>query len=45
MSFQDKYSEYKQRKEARAFFNKNNNEKICGKDYVVAIGIVVISEM
>ncbi|MFQ8706768.1 MAG: hypothetical protein ACLR9T_11975 [Thomasclavelia sp.] len=39
MSFQDKYSEYKQRKEARAFFNKNNNEKICGKDYVVAIGI------
>ncbi|WP_455684618.1 hypothetical protein [Thomasclavelia sp.] len=37
MSFQERYSEYKQRKEARAFFNKNNNEKVCGKDYVIAL--------
>lgn len=39
MSFQEKYSEYKQRKEAQAFFNKNNNEKVCGKDYVIALVI------
>ena len=38
MSFQDRYSEYKQRKEARDFFNKNNNEKVCSKDYVIAVG-------
>lgn len=38
MSFQDRYSEYKQRKEARDFFNKNNNEKVCSKDYVIAFG-------
>lgn len=37
MSFQDKYAEYKQRKEARNFFNKNNNEKVLGKDYLIAI--------
>ena len=27
MSFQEKYQEYKQRKEAKAFFNQNNAEK------------------
>lgn len=37
MSIQDKYDEYKQRKEAQAFFNKNNNEKVYGKDYVIAL--------
>ena len=33
MSFQEKYEEYKQRKEAQAFFNQNNDQKVYGKDY------------
>lgn len=37
MSFQDKYEEYKQRKEARDFFNQNNDQKVLGKDYIIAI--------
>lgn len=37
MSFQDKYEDYKQRKEARDFFNRNNDEKVSGKDYLIAI--------
>lgn len=37
MSFQDKYEEYKQRKEARDFFNRNNDEKVRGIDYIIAI--------
>lgn len=43
MSIKDKYSEYKERKEARAFFNRHNNEKVYGKDYLTAIivGIIV----
>ena len=36
MSFQEKYQEYKQRKEAKAFFNQNNAEKVLGKDYLIA---------
>ena len=36
MSFQEKYQEYKQRKEAKAFFNQNNAEKVLGKDYLMA---------
>lgn len=36
MSFQEKYQEYKQRKEAKAFFNQNNTEKVLGKDYLMA---------
>lgn len=36
MSLQEKYQEYKQRKEAKAFFNKNNSEKVSGKDYLIA---------
>ena len=34
MSFQEKYEEYKQRKEAQAFFNQNNDQKVYGKDYL-----------
>ena len=30
MSFQEKYEEYKQRKEAQAFFNQNNDQKVYG---------------
>ena len=37
MSFQEKYEEYKQRKEAQAFFNQNNDQKVYGKDYLIAI--------
>lgn len=37
MSFQEKYNDYKQKKEARAFFNRNNNEKVYGKDYIIAL--------
>lgn len=36
MGFQEKYQEYKQRKEAKAFFNQNNAEKVLGKDYLIA---------
>lgn len=45
MSFQDKYEEYKQRKEARDFFNQNNNEKVYGKDYLIAILVGLGSTM
>lgn len=43
MSFQDKYDEYKQRQEARKFFNQNNDVKLSSTDYikVVLVGIVV----
>ena len=37
MSFQEKYQEYKQRKEAKAFFNQNNAEKVLVKDYLIAL--------
>ena len=42
MNIKDKYSDYKERKEARAFFNRHNNEKIYGKDYLIAIAVGVI---
>ena len=41
MSFQEKYQEYKQRKEAKAFFNQNNAEKVLGKDYLIALLVVL----
>ena len=37
MSIKDKYNDYKERKEAQAFFNRHNDEKVYGKDYLTAI--------
>lgn len=37
MNFQEKYQEYKQRREAKKFFNHNNNEKLKNNDYLIAI--------
>lgn len=42
MNIKDKYSEYKERKEARAFFNRHNNEKVYGKDYLTAVVVGII---
>lgn len=39
MSLGEKYREYKDRKEARAFFNQHNNEKANSKDFLIAFGI------
>ena len=43
MGFSEKYQEYKQRKEAKAFFNQHNTEKVRGSDYLIAfaVGIAV----
>ena len=35
MGFSEKYQEYKQRKEAKAFFNQHNTEKVRGSDYLL----------
>ena len=35
MGFSEKYQEYKQRKEAKAFFNQHNTEKV--HDYIKKI--------
>ena len=45
MSFQEKYEEYKQRKEAQAFFNQNNDQKVYGKDYLIDILVVFCSKI
>ena len=37
MNLQEKYNEYKQRQEAKKFFNQNNDQKVYGKDYLIAI--------
>lgn len=47
MSFQDKYNDYKQRKEAQAFFNQNNQEKVMISDcfFAFIIGLVATAAM
>lgn len=43
MSLQDKYEEYKEKKEAKEFFNQNNSEYIGGFDLLKAsiVGLIV----
>lgn len=45
MGFRENFEEYKQRKEARDYFNQNNDEKVLGKDYLIAIVVGLISSM
>ena len=42
MNFQEKYNEYKQRKEAKKFFNQNNDYHLSSVDYVkmIVVGII-----
>lgn len=43
MGFSEKYQEYKQKKEAKAFFNQHNTEKVRSSDCLIAfaVGIAV----
>ncbi len=41
MSFKEKFKEYQQRREAKAYFNKNNSYKFSQIDFVVAFGITL----
>ena len=34
MNFQEKYDEYKQRREAKKFFNQNNDYHLSVSDYI-----------
>lgn len=42
MNFQEKYNEYKQRKEAKKFFNQNNDYHLSSVDYIkmIVVGII-----
>lgn len=42
MNFQEKYDEYKQRKEAKKFFNQNNDYHLSSLDYIkmIVVGII-----
>ena len=42
MKIRDKYNDYKERKEAQAFFNQHNDEKVYGKDYLIAVVVGLI---
>lgn len=45
MSFQEKYQEYKQRKEAKKFFNQNNDYHLEAIDYVKMIIVGLITSI
>ena len=43
MNFQEKYDEYKQRREAKKFFNQNNDYQLSASDYIrmFVVGTVI----